>query len=100
MKKLTFSLISVWLIGLLMLVVAILSSGCTDNVRAKLYGGTMKRQLPKNQKLMMVTWKEGGNLWILTRPMRTNEMTETYTFQEDSTMGLIQGTVIIQETKE
>lgn len=84
----------------ILLLIILLSSGCTDNARAKMYGGTMKRELPKNQKLMMVTWKEGGNLWILTRPMRTNEVAENYTLQEDSTLGLLQGTVIIQETQE
>jgi hypothetical protein len=54
--------------------------------------------LPNNQKLVNVTWKE-GELWYLTRQMKQGEVAETYTFNEKSSFGLIEGTVIITENK-
>lgn len=74
------------------------SYGCTENSRAKTFGGTMTVTLPKGQKLMEATWKE-ADLWYLTRPMREGEKAEQYTFQENSTFGLVEGTVIFVETE-
>lgn len=72
--------------------------GCTDNQRAKTFGGTATINLPPKTKLVTVTWKE-ADLWYLTRPMKEDEEPETYTFNEDSQWGLLEGTVIIQESK-
>lgn len=70
--------------------------GCTANERAKRYGGTMKIELPAQQKLVVATWKD-DHLWYLTRPMRAGEQAEVYTFHEDSSWGVMQGTVLITE---
>lgn len=83
---------------LLLACVAILSSGCTANERMKKFGGTSTVEIPAGQKLVNVTWKE-LNLWVLTKPMTTNDTAETYTFKEHSNMGIIQGTVIFKENK-
>ena len=72
--------------------------GCTDNQRARNYGGTAKEVLPAGQKLVTMTWRQ-DNMWILTRPMREGEVAESYTFKESSSFGLIQGTVVIIESK-
>ena len=69
---------------------------CTANVRAKNWGGSTTIVLPIQQKLVTATWKD-SHLWYLTRPMRDGEKAETYTFQEDSNLGLMQGTVIFRE---
>jgi hypothetical protein len=71
-------------------------SGCTQQQVARQYGGSAKIDLPACKKLVMVTWKE-SNLWVLTRDMHEGEKTETYQFKEDSSWGLMQGTVTIQE---
>lgn len=71
---------------------------CTENERAKAFGGTADMTLPKGQKLINVTWKE-TNLWYLTRPMNASDSAETYIFQEKSSYGLQEGTFIIYETK-
>lgn len=42
--------------------------------------------LPRGQKLVVVTWK-GENLWYLTRDMRRGEQPESYTFWESSSFG-------------
>lgn len=73
-------------------------SGCTQQQRARNFGGTASENLPPNRKLVNLTWKE-THLWILTRPMTANDVAETYEFKESSSMGLVNGTVIIKETK-
>jgi hypothetical protein len=71
---------------------------CTDNYRAKMMGGTMKIELEKGQKLVDVTWKE-TSLWYMTKPMNSTDVPETYTFKEDSSWDVIEGTVIFIESK-
>ena len=71
--------------------------GCTQNSRARSWGGTAKQNLPAGQKLVTVTWK-AADMWILTRPMRAEEIAETYTFNESSEYGMVQGTVVIVES--
>jgi hypothetical protein len=53
--------------------------------------------LEKNQKLVNVTWKEGDTLWYLTRTARSGETPETYTFKEKSSLGILDGQVILIE---
>lgn len=77
----------------------VLLSSCTENERAKSYGGTQTINLQAKTKLVNVTWKEGSSMWILTRPMREDETPETLTFTEKSGFGLVEGKVIINESK-
>lgn len=81
----------------LFLIATMLSTSCTDNIRVKGYGGTATIDLPVGQKLVNVTWKN-ADLWILTRPARTGELPETYSFSEKSTFGVFEGTYILKET--
>jgi len=74
----------------------VLGAGCDGNTMAKNFGGTMKVDLEKNQKLVNVTWK-GDSLWVLTRDARSGEMPETYTFKEKDSLGLLEGKVILTE---
>lgn len=80
-------------------VLVITAFGCTDNIRARQFGGTANVDLPKNQKLLMVTWKE-DDLWFLTRDMREDEKTESYSLRESSSWGVWEGTVKLHESKE
>ena len=73
-------------------------ASCTENERAKNYGGTAKVSLPKGQKLVTVTWKD-DNIWYLTKTMHATDTPETYTFKEESSYGIIQGAVIITEQR-
>jgi len=79
------------------IVLSLALTGC--NMATRNFGGTVKIDIPKNQKLITVTWKE-SSLWYLTRPMNNNEIAETYTFQEDSNFGVLEGKVIFKESKE
>ena len=71
---------------------------CTQNQRAKGFGGNAEMTLPKGQKLVTVTWKE-SNLWYLTRPMTDEDVAETYSFKEESSYGVWEGTYTIKEVK-
>ncbi len=72
--------------------------GCTENERAKSFGGDATIDLPNGQKLVTITWKE-TQLWYLTRPMRSDEAAETYKFHESSNFGILEGTVTVVEHK-
>lgn len=78
--------------------VTLLNTSCTDNERARNYGGTETINLPANEKVMNVTWKE-QNLWVLTRPMHPSDSAETVVFQEKSSYGVYEGKIIIVESK-
>lgn len=71
-------------------------SACTQNQVARSFGGDAKIEIPTDKKLVNLTWKE-NSLWVLTRPRRQGELPETFTFKEDSSLGLVQGTVTIVE---
>lgn len=86
-------LICVGLLGLSMFNIV----GC--NTVAKNFGGTTTIELPENKKLIECTWKDSDSLWYLTRDMKENEIAETYEFKEDSNFGLLEGTVILKESK-
>ena len=72
------------------------SIGCTQQDMAKNWGGNATLTLPAGTKLMNVTWKN-TELWYLTRPRLPGEKIETYTFAEQSSFGMIEGTITIQE---
>lgn len=72
--------------------------GCTDNQKVKHFGGTADRNLEAGQKLILVTWKN-DDLWILTRPMTSEDKVETYRFVQESSFGILEGTYIIHERR-
>ena len=82
---------------LVILAAAAFQGGCTEQERAKSWGGTTQVDLPAGKKLVVATWKE-SNLWLLTRDMRALELAETYEFVEDSSWGVFEGKVVIRET--
>jgi hypothetical protein len=86
-------------IGIVLVLLLATMAGCTEQQRAKKWGGDYTVELPAGQKLVNVTFKD-SDLWYLTRPMTEEDKAETYTFQEDSTWGVMEGTVTIKEHKE
>lgn len=63
---------------------------CTDNHRARSYGGTETIKLKPNEKFINITWKE-TSLWIITEDTLTN----TIYCREKSSFGLMEGQIII-----
>jgi hypothetical protein len=88
MKKL-FVLLAFATIGL---------TACTDNEMARSYGGTETIQLTPGRQVLNVTWKE-TDLWILTKRMDSAYVPDTVYFQEKSTYGIHEGTIILIESK-
>jgi hypothetical protein len=76
---------------------------CTENQRAKAFGGNMNVDVPLGNKFVIATWKtskEGNSsLWYTTRPMREGEVPETWTMREQSNFGVWEGTVTFKESK-
>lgn len=77
--------------------IALLGS-CTENSRVKNWGGEGTINLPQGRKLVNVTWKE-DQIWYLTRQMDSNDVAQTYQFQEESSWGVMEGVYNIVETK-
>lgn len=82
---------------ILILMVGLMSVACTDNTRAKNYGGTMTIDVPRGNKITNITWK-GDDLWYSYRPFKSGETPETTIFKEESTYGIMSGTVIFKES--
>jgi hypothetical protein len=66
-------------------------TSCTDNSRARRWGGTEEIALKRNEVVLNVTWKE-NEMWICTQDTVTNT---TY-FREKSSWGVMEGTVILK----
>ena len=77
MKKLLF----ITLVTLLLL-------SCTDNQRARNFGGKEVVELPKNRILLNATWKN-VDLWLLTKDTITNQIY----FNENSNWGILEGSI-------
>lgn len=73
-------------------------ASCTENSRVKNFGGEGSIDLPTDQKLVIVTWKD-DNLWYLTKPMLKTDSAETYEFKEQSSWGVWNGSYLIYEHK-
>lgn len=79
--------------------IIIFLSSCTENARAKRFGGTIKYELDEGRKFENVTWK-GEELWILTTEMEESHTPKTYVFEEKSRLGIVEGKVMIIERRK
>ena len=78
------------------IILIVFGAGCTENQRAKSWGGEYEEEIPCGTKVITTTWK-GSDFWILYRSMREDEEPEKYIFQESSKWGSMEGTVRIKE---
>lgn len=83
---------------LLSLAVLFALSSCTENQRAKQFGGSMTINVPKGNKVTNITWKK-GDLWYSYRPFQEGEKPTTQTFVEQSNWGVMEGKVTFIESK-
>lgn len=79
-------------------IICIVLTSCTRQQMTREFGGKMEIKLPAGQELMMVTWKE-NDLFYLTRPMSPDYMPVTKTFQESSSFGIMESTVLFIESR-
>ena len=66
-------------------------SSCTENQRARSFGGTEEVSLKPNEVVLNVTWKQ-DQMWICTKDTLTN----TVYFREKSSWGMLEGAVILK----
>ena len=64
---------------------------CTDNQRARNFGGTETVELKPNEKFINITWKE-TSLWVITQDI----LTGIFYAREKSSYGIVEGEVIIK----
>ena len=81
------------LLFLLMLLIAIVVgvSSCTENERAKNFGGKEDITLKPSEQFVNATWKD-DNLWLITKDTLTNQ----YIMREKSSYGVWEGEIRIQ----
>lgn len=84
---------------LVVVLAAFAMSSCTEQMRTRDLGGETVIKLEPGQKLIEATWKGDGDLWYLTEPMDSAYEPKTKIFQESSSWGIMEGTVIFIETK-
>ena len=82
---------------LLVFSVVLMLGSCTENERAKSFGGEMTINIPKGNKVTNITWKE-SELWYSYRPFAEGEKPQTQTFVEESSFGMMEGKVIFKES--
>jgi|TARA_R110000851_G_scaffold47424_1_gene115091 hypothetical protein len=70
---------------------------CTENSRAKTFGGTAKLAVPCGQKVLNITWKD-NELWYSTVPMEAGYTPRVHTFSEESSWGVMEGNYVITES--
>jgi len=71
-------------------------NSCTEQQRARTFGGSSTIEIEPSKKFVNITWKE-NSIWVLTKAATTNEKREKYEFQERSSTGLLEGKIIIIE---
>jgi len=86
------------IILILTAILCIALTSCTEQQRTREFGGKMEIRLPAGQELMEVTWKE-NDIFYLTRPMAPDYVPVTKTFQESSSWGVMESTVLFIETR-
>jgi hypothetical protein len=70
-------------------VIAMIS--CTENSRAKRWGGSETVTLKKNEVLVNLTWKD-SDLWVLSK----DTLTGIKYLREKSSWGMMEGEIVIK----
>lgn len=91
MKKLIFGIVLAIAIGFGM-------SSCTENQRARAFGGTAIIQVEPGQKVMMATWKN-EDLFYMIEDMEDDYVPHNKTLIESSSFGIIESKVIFKESR-
>jgi uncharacterized lipoprotein YehR (DUF1307 family) len=76
---------------LLVLVSVLTLASCTENERARRFGGTEEVSLKPNEIVLNVTWKE-SEMWICTK----DTVSDVVYFREKSAWGVMEGAVILK----
>lgn len=93
--------VKIFLILVAVILIANLCS-CTDNQRARQWGGKQVVEIKQDYKLVSCQWKHNDgdeDLWILITPMEPGDKPKTSYFVEKSNWGLLEGEIEFHESK-
>lgn len=83
---------------ILVAIIAIVTTSCTENQRTRSFGGNMTIELPKGQKVTMATWKN-SDLFYMLEPMEDDYIPKTKTFVENSSWGVLECSITFVESR-
>lgn len=83
---------------LFLLFVLVAMCSCTENQKARNFGGKMIIELPRGEKLINATWKE-ANLFYLTEPMEEGYIPKSKKFRESSNFGVWESEITFVESR-
>lgn len=72
---------------------------CTENERAKNWGGTMTVDVEPGYEVMMATFKSDASMWYMVRKMADDYTPTDKILIEDSGWDIIHGKVIFHESR-
>ena len=84
---------------LLALITMLAISACTENQRARSFGGTLKVQVEPGYKVTMATWK-GEDLFYMMEEMEPTYVPKKKVLKEDATWGVIESKVVFIESRK
>lgn len=73
------------------IIIVIISASCTQNSRARNFGGKEEMKLKDNERLINITWKD-TDMWLLTE----DTITKVKYFRESSSFGVWEGEIKIK----
>lgn len=76
----------------LVVILTVIFSSCTDNQRARSFGGTETIKLEPHEQFINIAWK-GDDLWVIVQ----DTITGTIYAKEKSSFGVWEGMVVIQK---
>lgn len=76
----------------LVVILTVIFSSCTDNQRARSFGGTETIKIESQEKFINIAWKD-DDLWVVLQ----DTITGIYYAKEKSSFGMMQGKVVIQK---
>ncbi len=83
---------------LILVALVVILFSCSDNNRAKNWGGKETVNLPKGERLVTATWKD-DDLWYVTEPMPEGYTPNSKKFYQSSSWGIWEGQVTFVESK-
>lgn len=87
------------LIKFLLIVIAVVSfTGCTEQIRARQFGGNIDIDVPAGYKVTSATWKE-CDLFYFIEPMEEGYEPKEKFFVENSALGIMVSQITFKETR-
>lgn len=76
---------------LILIVLSLVLFSCTDNQKARTFGGTQIIKLQPNEEFINITWKE-NDIWVVVKDKNTGK----FYAREKSSFGVMEGKIIIE----